>query len=101
MSPWQAAVNELNAAAVGIFGKEVLYLPETGGQVSVRAVLEEARQPDDTTPGVWAVLFVRVADLPAPPVAGDELEIDGARYKVDDIAADSEGGVILRARRRQ
>jgi hypothetical protein len=47
------------------------------------------------------VLFVRVADLPAPPVAGDELEIDGARYKVDDIAADSEGGVILRARRRQ
>jgi hypothetical protein len=51
------------------------------------------------SPGVYAVLFVRLADLPAAPVRGDEVEIGGVRYKVFDIEADAEGAAVLRLRK--
>ena len=99
MTDWAAAVNSLNAAVVGTFGREVLYLPETGGEVSLRAVFQPAREAEDSSPGVYAVLFVRLADLPAAPVRGDEIEIDGVRDKVFDIEADAEGAAVLRLRK--
>jgi hypothetical protein len=37
--------------------------------------------------------------LPAPPARGDEVEIEGVRYKVFDIEADAEGAAVLRLRR--
>jgi len=99
MSGWEAAVRELNAAVVNTFGRQVLYLPEAGGAATVRAVFQPAREAEDASPGVYAVLFVRLVDLPAAPVRGDEVEIDGVRYKVFDIEADSEGAVVLRLRK--
>jgi hypothetical protein len=99
MSAWAAAVSGLNAAVVNAFGREVLYLPEAGGQASVRAVFHPAREAEDASPGVYAVLFVRLADLAAPPVRGDEAEIGGVRYKVFDIEADAEGAAVLRLRK--
>ncbi len=99
MSGWEAAVRELNAAVVETFGREVVYLPEAGGQAAVRAVFQPAREAEDASPGVYAVLFVRLADLPAAPVRGDQVEIEGTRYKVFDIEADSEGAAVLRLRK--
>ncbi len=99
MADWAAAVNNLNATVVETFGREVLYLPESGGEVSVRAVFQPTREAEDALPGVYAVLFVRVADLPAAPVRGDEVEIGGVRYKVFDIEADAEGAAVLRLRK--
>jgi hypothetical protein len=99
MSGWKAAVTGLNVAVVDIFGREVLYLPEVGGQAVVRAVFQPAREAEDASPGVYAVLFVRLADLPAAPLRGDEVEIEGARYKVFDIEADAEGAAVLRLRK--
>jgi hypothetical protein len=99
MSPWQAAVKGLDAAVVKTFGREVLYLPEAGGQASVRAVFQPAREAEEASPGVYAVLFVRLADLPAVPVRGDDVEIVGVRYKVFDIEADSEGAAVLKLRK--
>ena len=99
MSGWEAAVSGLNAAVVSTFGREVLYLPEAGGQAAVRAVFQLAREADDSSPGAYAVLFVRLADLPGAPVRGDEVEIGGVRYKVFDIEADAEGAAVLRLRK--
>jgi len=99
MSGWEAAVRELNAAVVQTFGREVLYLPEAGGQAAIRAVFQPAREAEDASPGVYAVLFVRRAELPAAPVPGDEVEIGGVPYKVFDIEADSEGAAVLRLRK--
>jgi hypothetical protein len=99
MSGWEAAVSGLNAAVVNTFGREVLYLPEAGGQAAVRAVFQPAREAEDASPGVYAVLFIRLADLPAAPVRGDEVEIEGSRYKVFDIEADAEGAAVLRLRK--
>ena len=99
MNGWEAAVKDLDAAVLSTFGREVLYLPETSGQAVVRAVFQQAREAEDASPGVYAVLFVRVADLPAPPVRGDEVDIEGVRYKVFDIEADAEGAAVLRLRK--
>jgi hypothetical protein len=99
MSGWQAAVKDLDAAVLRTFGREVLYLPEAGGAATVRAVFQPAREAEDTSPGVYAVIFVRLSDLPAAPVRGDEVEINGTRYKVFDIEADAEGAAVLRLRR--
>jgi hypothetical protein len=99
MGGWGAAVSDLNAAVVNTFGREVLYLPEAGGAATVRAVFQPAREAEDVSPGVYAVLFVRLADLSAAPVRGDEVEIEGLRYKVFDIEADAEGAAVLRLRK--
>jgi hypothetical protein len=99
MSGWEAAVSGLNAAVVNTFGREVLYLPEAGGQAAVRAVFQPAREAEDASPGVYAVIFARLSDLPSAPVRGDEVEIEGSRYKVFDIEADAEGAAVLRLRK--
>ncbi len=99
MSGWEAAVRDLNAAVVETFGREVVYLPEAGGAATIRAVFQPAREAEDASPGVYAVLFVRLVGLPAAPVRGDEIEINGVRYKVFDIEADSEGAAVLRLRK--
>lgn len=93
------SVSRLDDACLRIFGREITYLPESGGQDSIRAVFQPTREPEDSSPGVYAVLFVRQADLPSPPVRGDEVEIGAERYSVFDIDADAEGGAVLRLRR--
>ncbi|HXG49264.1 MAG TPA: hypothetical protein VNO52_16695, partial [Methylomirabilota bacterium] len=78
-------VSRVDEACLRVFGREVLYLPEAGGAATVRAVFQPVREAEDASPGVYAVIFVRLSDLPAAPVRGDEVEIEGARYKVFDI----------------
>ncbi len=62
------------------------------------AVFQAVQEAEDDSPGVYAVLFVRLADLTTVPVRGDGVEIGGARYKVFDIEADAEGAAVLRLR---
>jgi len=99
MSSWHEAVKDLDAAVVQTFGREVLYLPEAGGAAAIRAVFQPAREAEEASPGVYGVLFIRLADLPAAPARGDEVEIDGVRYKVFDIETDAELGSVLRLRK--
>ena len=93
------AIGRMDEACLRVFGREVAYLPQAGGQATVRAVSQPARETEDTSPGVYAVLFVRLRDLPAAPVRGDEVEIEGVCYKIFDIEADSEGAAVLRLRK--
>jgi hypothetical protein len=92
------SVSLMDEACLRVFGQEVTYFPEAGGVASIRAVFQPAREAEEASPGVYAVLFVRLARLPAAPVRGDEVEIEGARYKVFDIEADSEGAAVLKLR---
>ena len=92
-------VNALDGACLRVFGDAVTYFPQAGGQASIRAVFQPVSEPEPDSPGVYAVLFVRRADLPAAPAKGDEVKIGIERYSVFDIDADSEGGVVLRLRR--
>lgn len=91
--------SQLDQACLRAFGSDMVYLPEVGGSASMRGIFQRTNEPEDASPGVYAVLFVRLADLPAPPVRGDEVEIGGVRYKVFDIEADAEGAAVLRLRK--
>ena len=93
------SVSRMDEACLRVFGREVTYLPEAGGAAAIRAVFQAAREAEDASPGVYALLFIRLADLPAAPARGDEVEIEGARYKVFDIEADSEGAAVLTLRK--
>ena len=98
MGDWTSLLGTLNATVLGVFGREVTYLPQAGSQKSLRAIFENTRDAQENSPGVYAVLFVRVVDLPQPPQRGDEVTADGQTYKVFDIEADTSGAVVLRLR---
>jgi hypothetical protein len=89
----------MDAACIAAFGRGIVYLPKAGGQIAVQGIYQREAEPEETSPGVYAVLFVRQADLPSPPARGDEVEIGTERYSVFDIDADAEGGAVLRLRR--
>jgi hypothetical protein len=98
MSDWTSLMDTLNTAALGAFGREVTYSPSTGVAVPIQAIVETAKETEDAAPGVYAVLFLLLADLPQAPERGDEVSIDNILYKVFDIEADGGGGVMLRLR---
>ena len=75
---WESAMGALNAACLAAFGREVTYSPAAGAPVTVTGMLETGVRLEETAPGIYAVLFLRRADLPQPPQRGDEVEIDGA-----------------------
>ena len=93
------SVSRMDEACLRVFGRDVTFLSEAGGSAAVRAVFQPARETEEASPGVYAVLFIRLADLPAAPVRGDEVEIGGVRYKVFDIEADAEGAAVLKLRK--
>ena len=98
MTSWTSLMDALNTAVLGAFGREVTYVPQAGAPFAVRAITEAPHQTEDASPGTYAVLFLRLADLALPPARGDEAVIDGATYKVFEIVADADGGVKLALR---
>jgi hypothetical protein len=98
MADWTSLLIGLNTTVLSAFGREVEYLPSAGEAIAIQGIVETAREIEDSTPGVYALLFLRLADLPRPPERGDEVAIDGHSYKVFDIEADGGGGVLLRLR---
>ena len=88
----------LNAACLAAFGREVMYCPAAGAPFTVTGVLETGARLEETAPGTYAVLFLRREDLPKLPERGDEVEVDGALYKVFEVEADAAGGVKLALR---
>jgi hypothetical protein len=88
----------LNSAVLQTFGREVTYLQQNGWEATLRAVFEPTREAEENALGIYAALFIPIADLPAPPDRGDEVRVDDATYNVFDIEADTSGGAILRLR---
>jgi len=98
MSHWSSLLGAMNSFALNAFGREATYIPQLGGEVAIRVVLEATREAEGSAPGVYAVAFLRSADLSASPERGDEIVVGATRYKVFDIEADHGGGVLLRLR---
>ncbi len=98
MADFASLLNTLNSAALTAFGREVTYSPQTGRPAAIRAIFQPSHEAEESSPGVYGVLFIRLADLASPPVRGDEVTVDVAMYKVFDIEADTSGGAVLRIR---
>jgi hypothetical protein len=99
MADWTSLLGALNGSVLSAFGREVVYQPLAGGSATIPAIFEPGRQAEESAPGVYAALFVRLADLASPPVRGDRVSIDGVEYAVFDMEADAAGGMVLRLRR--
>ena len=91
-------LDSLNTGVLSAFGREITYSLQAAEPVTVKGVLQEGHRREDTAPGVYALLFLRLADLVQPPERGDEVVIDAATYKVFEIEADGQGGITLALR---
>jgi hypothetical protein len=101
MDQWEQLTGALNAAVLEAFGRQVTYHSQAGGTVDIGAMFQPAREAEDSAPGVHSVIFVRLADLPAPPTRGDAVDIGEVQYKVFDIEADTSGAAVVRLRKVQ
>ncbi len=97
MSDWASLIDGLNTSAVSAFGREVTYSPQVGGSatVTLKAILEGTHQSEENSPGTYALLFIRLSDLPEAPDRGDEVQVGNSVYKVFEIEADGQGGATL------
>lgn len=99
MASWTSLLDDLNRSALSAFGREVTYAPQAGQPFTIRAVFEATRESEESSPGVYAVVFVRTSELPVPPERGDQVIVDGTAYTLFDIEVDQGGGLLLRLRR--
>ncbi|MGE5647026.1 MAG: hypothetical protein ACM336_14665 [Acidobacteriota bacterium] len=88
----------LNRRCISTFGQTVTYQPAVGEPFEVTAIMERATDEQRRADGVYARLFVNLADFGAAPAAGDEVMIDGATYKVFQVMTDPAGGGWLSLR---
>ena len=96
---FSGAIGRMDEACLRAFGREVTYLPQSGGQATVRAIFEATREAEENAPGVYAVMFVRASALGVAAQSGDEVLVDEVLYKVFDVEADHGGGLLLRLRK--
>ena len=95
MIDWTSLTDALNGIVTDTFGREVLYIPKVGDSRIVNGILEAVHQQEQNNPGIFALVFLRLAELAAPPERGDQVSIDSVAYKVFEIEADEVGGVRL------
>ena len=95
MNPWDNLMRSLNDRVLSEFGQQVTYTSGTGTPGTVTGILETGASEEDSTPGTYAVLFVKTSSFEQAPARGDEVTVGGATYKVVDLDADSAGGIRL------
>jgi hypothetical protein len=95
MNIWDRLTGSLNNRVLSTFGKELTYTPSAGVPFTVTGILETGAGEEDTTPGAYAVLFVKTEAFTQPPARGDQVAVGDVAYKVVDLDADSAGGIRL------
>ncbi|MBA3972653.1 MAG: hypothetical protein C0504_00385 [Candidatus Solibacter sp.] len=96
---WDNSIGALNSACLAAFGRLVTYRPAAGAPVELRGILQTGVQLEGRAPGVYAVLFLQAAGLPAGAGLGDAVEIGADTYKVFEMETDAGGGVKLALRK--
>jgi len=103
---WLDAADQVNRAVTSLttFGRTVSYTHTATGTVDTITApldtvwLEVQGNGETTQSGVAVVLDVRLADLSAPPAAGenaDTVTYNGTTYNVRDIQVDGDGMAAL------
>ena len=91
MDPFAA----LNKACVKSFGTAVSYQQDAAAPFSVKGIVMKDSDEERHRDGLYARVFVSLADFATPPDHGDVATIDGVAYTVFEVHADSMGGATL------
>ena len=91
----------LNSSCLAAFGRTVSYTAPPEAAIDITAIVSAGEEPEAVAPGesVYTRLFLRVADLPRAPAAGDTVIIDYMEYAVYEVQPDETGAAQLRLRR--
>ena len=93
-------VGGLLDVAICTFGQDIDYRPKAGGSFSIQGVYDNKFvQIDPNTEEIVAsnvlTLGVKLCDLPFEPKHGDEIRIEGVKFRVTDSQEDGHGGATL------
>jgi hypothetical protein len=102
-TPWQRQVDAAMQACIDHFGEGVQQVAYTqqGVTVLIDGIFEASTEAVDPDTGAailshQPVVSVRLAQLPAPPEAGDTCVIRGLSYRVIEPMLDGQGTATLR-----
>ena len=93
-----ASFDSLNASCIKNFGSPVSYQQGAGDPFPISGILQKESDEEQHQDGVYARLFVRLADFPSRPDHGDELVVNGTKYTVYEVSVDPTGAARLRLR---
>jgi len=93
-------VDGLLNVAIPTFGQIVEYRPLSGGRFRLKAVFDtEFTQILPNTEQVVSVnrphIGCKLIDIPAEPLQGDTVRVEGDYFFVSEIQEDGQGGVLL------
>jgi hypothetical protein len=98
MAAWAQQSGLANAALLAAFGQPVSYQHAAGDRFTVIGILEKRTDEERAAGGVYAMLFVNLADFSVPPDRGDEVTLASAGHTVFEVKSDSAGGCWLSLR---
>ena len=88
----------LNGACLKTFGSPVSYQQGAGTPFAVTGIFQKESDEERLADGLYARLFVNVADFAESPASGDEATVAGVTYTVFQVLSDPTGGVSLSLR---
>lgn len=88
----------LNKACINSFGTAVSYQQDTAAQFTVKGIVMKDSDEELHREGLYARLFVNLADFTTPPAHGDVAVIGSNTYTVFEVLADAMGGATLSLR---
>ena len=91
----------LNASSLKAFGTPVSYQQGGGDPFVIVGIVQKDSDEERHQDGVYARLFVRLADFQSRPDHGDEVVVNGANYTVYEVSLDPTGAAWLRLRQHQ
>jgi len=88
----------LNTACINSFGSAVSYQQGAAAPFSVRGIVMKDSDEERHREGLYARLFVNLADFATAPDHGDVAVVVGVQYTVFEVLADAMGGATLSLR---
>ena len=88
----------LNTSCINAFGSAVTYQQGAGSPFAITGIVQKDTDEERHQDGVYARLFVRLADFASRPDHGDEVVVNGVNYTVFEVSVDPTGAAWLRLR---
>ena len=101
---WSSLSRTLDQTCVAAFGIVATHTHGAGVGTQITGIVQSPNMAEDFVPGLTqgtsiVRFFVRFTGMTPLPIKGDHVTINGVGYDLFEVAADVEGGAILKLRR--